>query len=76
MSIHQFQVIIEQDEDEVFVAEVPGIRACYAQGSTFEEALRNVTDVLEMCVEAMKGRDEEIPVQSEIIGVKRVKVTV
>ena len=69
-----FQIVIEQDEDGVFVAEVPGLRACYAQGDTYEEVLANIKDVLEMCLEEMKARGEAIPTQNEIIGVKRVEV--
>ncbi|MFH1539451.1 MAG: type II toxin-antitoxin system HicB family antitoxin [bacterium] len=76
MPTQNFQVIIEQDEDGFFVAEAPGIRACYAQGKTFEEAINNIKDVLAMCVEEMKKRGEEIPFQGEIIGVKRVEVVV
>ena len=74
MHEQEFQIIIEQDEDGVFVAEVPGIRGCYAQGDTFEEAMAYIRDVLEMCLADMKSRNEEIPRQSEIIGVKRLKV--
>ena len=76
MPTKRFQVVIEQDEDGLFVAEVPGIRACYAQGKTFEEAIDNIKDVLAMCLEEMKERGEEIPFQGEIIGVKRVEVAV
>lgn len=71
-----YQVVIEQDEDGFFVAEVPGIRACYTQGKTFEEVMVNIKDVLEMCLEEMKSRGEEPPEQSEIIGIKRLEVAV
>ena len=76
MRTRTFQVLVEQDEDGVFVAEIPGIKACYAQGDTYEEALANVQDVLEMCLAEMKKRREPIPTQNEIIGVKRMKVAV
>jgi len=58
MPVHVFQVVIEQDEDGVFVAEVPGIRACYAQGDTYEEAMENIRDVLEMCLDQMRALGE------------------
>ena len=76
MQRYQFQVIVEQDEDGVFVAEVPAIKACYAQGKTFEEAIANVTDVLKMCLEEMQARGEEIPPPAEVVGFKRVEVAV
>ena len=59
MATRNYQVVIEQDEDGFFVAEVPGVRACYAQGKTFEEAIKNIKDVLEMCLEEMKSRGED-----------------
>ena len=76
MDNYEFQVIVEQDEDGVFIAEVSAIRACYAQGRTFEEAIENVRDVLEMCLQEMKKRGEEIPPPSEIVGFKRLEMAV
>lgn len=76
MATRCYQVVIEQDEDGYFVAEVPGIRACYTQGETYEEVIENIKDVLRMCLEEMKSRGEEPPEQSEIIGIKRLEVAV
>jgi predicted RNA binding protein YcfA (HicA-like mRNA interferase family) len=36
------QIIIEQDESGFYVAECPALKACYAQGKTFEEAIENI----------------------------------
>ncbi len=60
MQRYEFQAIIEQDEDGVFVAEVPSIRACYAQGKTFEEVVANLTDVMKMCLQGMRSRVEVV----------------
>jgi predicted RNase H-like HicB family nuclease len=38
----KYRVLIEQDEDGVFVAEVPSLPGCITQGSTRAEALSNV----------------------------------
>ncbi|MFP4305688.1 MAG: type II toxin-antitoxin system HicB family antitoxin [Desulfococcaceae bacterium] len=35
-------MIIEPDEDGVFVAEVPSLPGCISQGSTRQEALENI----------------------------------
>lgn len=74
MQRYRFQAIVEQDEGGMFVAEISAIKACYAQGRTFEEAIANVTDVLKMCIEQMKARGEEIPPPGEVVGLKRVEV--
>lgn len=68
------QVLIEQDEAGYFVAECPALPACYTQGRTFEEALRNIEDVIAMCLDEMKKAGKAIPRQSEIIGVKHIVV--
>lgn len=51
MSIIQFNVIFEVDEDGYYVASVPAIPSCYTQGKTFEEAKRRIKEVLKLCVE-------------------------
>jgi predicted RNase H-like HicB family nuclease len=71
---HEFQVVVEQDEAGFFVAECPALKACYTQGRTYEEAIRNIRDVIALCVADLKARGAEIPRQAEIIGVKRIEV--
>lgn len=53
--IKNFKVIIEQDEDGMFVAEAPAIPGCYTQGKTYEEAIRGIREVIELCLEEAKA---------------------
>lgn len=73
---HVFQVIVEQDAAGYFVAECPALKACYTQGKTYEEAMRNIRDVIALCLEDLKANGKKIPRQAEIIGVRRVEVAV
>jgi len=41
----QFSVIIEMDEDG-YIAHVPALQGCYAQGDTYEEVFENIQDVI------------------------------
>ena len=41
----QFPILIEQDGDGFF-AYCPKLQGCYAQGETYEEALRNIEDAI------------------------------
>jgi predicted RNase H-like HicB family nuclease len=68
------QIIIEQDESGFYVAECPALKACYAQGKTFEEAIENIKDVIVLCLEDFKGKT--LPVQPEIIGIKRLELAI
>jgi predicted RNase H-like HicB family nuclease len=71
---YNLQVIIEQDEDGKYVAECPSLRGCYTQGDTFEEAVGNIREVIEMCIEELKEENSEIPIM-EIVGIKNIKIT-
>lgn len=45
------QVIVEKDEDGFYVVECPLLKGCYTQGETLDEALKNIREVIEMCLE-------------------------
>ena len=49
-----FTVIIHQDEDGVFVAETPAIPGCHTQGSTYEEAIKNIEEAIRLCLSVAK----------------------
>ncbi len=75
MPNYRLQVIIEQDEDGIYVAECPALQGCYSQGDTFEEALENVRDVIQMCLR--EAEDEGRPVETrypEVVGIKTLEI--
>lgn len=47
-------VLIEQDENGVFVGSVPSLRSCYTQGKTLEDLYKNLAEVVELCTEVEK----------------------
>ena len=49
-----FEVVMEVDEDGWFVADVPGLRGCHTQGRTRQEAVDNIREVIDMCVQEMR----------------------
>jgi predicted RNase H-like HicB family nuclease len=64
-------VTLERDETGMLVAECPAIPGCISQGATEEEALRNVREAIQGCVEARAAngmpitvaiREVEVPV--------------
>ena len=58
-------VIVEKDEDGFFVVECPLLKGCYTQGETLDEALVNIREVMEMCLE-----EEEEDTISEIASIQ------
>ncbi|MEB3231090.1 MAG: type II toxin-antitoxin system HicB family antitoxin [Leptolyngbyaceae bacterium] len=54
MRQNEFYVVIEKDEDGLYVGEVPQLSACYSQGETIDELMENIREVVEMCLEELE----------------------
>ena len=57
----KFRVLIELDEEGVFVATVPTLPGCVTQGSSREEALRNAREAVELYLESLRDHGDPIP---------------
>ena len=55
-------IIYWSEEDGAFIAEVPELAGCAADGATYEEAVRNVEVVIEEWIETATELGREIPV--------------
>jgi predicted RNase H-like HicB family nuclease len=47
----KFNVILNRDEDGVWIVECPSIPGCVSQGQTKEEALENIRDAITACLQ-------------------------
>jgi predicted RNase H-like HicB family nuclease len=67
----KYRVLIEQDEDGMFVVEVPSLPGCVTQGETRDEAIRNAHEAIEAYLESLRERNEPIPppIDEEIVEV-------
>ena len=68
--ILNFTVLIEQDEDGIYIAKVPDIIGCYTQGKTVEQAMERIKEAIQVCLEA----DEEEIIPLKFIGVQQLEV--
>lgn len=48
----QFKVLIEQDENGVYVASVPELPGCYTQGKTLEQVRERIKEAIELVLES------------------------
>ena len=70
-------VVIEQDEDRAYIAHCPALGGCYTQGDTYEEAMENIKDVIQMCLEELREEKKKVDLKHpEVIGMKWVEVTI
>jgi len=66
-----FNVVIEQDEDGIFIARVPQIDGCYTQGKNLHEVLERIKEAIEVCLEG----DKENISPLKFIGIQKVQVS-
>lgn len=57
----KYRICIEQDEDDVFVAECPTLPGCVSQGKTRTEVVRNIKEAIEGYLVSLKKHDEPVP---------------
>ena len=67
----KYRVTIEQDEDGMFVAEVPALPGCLSQGATRAEVLDNIQEAIKVYLESLKAHDEPVPpsISEEVVEV-------
>ncbi len=61
----KYRILIEQDEDGIFVAECPSLPGCISQGKSRKEALENIQDTIKGYLERLKKHTEPIPTSNE-----------
>jgi len=67
----KFRIIIEQDEDGVYVVKCPALPGCISQGENRGEALANIKDAIQGHLESLKKHNEPIPpsIEEELVEV-------
>ena len=57
----KYRVLIEHDEDGMFIIDVPALPGCISQGKTRGKALQNIQEAIAAYLESLKARSEPIP---------------
>lgn len=70
MKKRTFTVLIEKDEDGIFVASVPALKGCYTQAKTMDELLTRIKEAIELCIEV---ENDEINL-NQFVGVQQIEV--
>jgi antitoxin HicB len=67
----KYRVLIEQDEDGFFVAEVPSLPGCVSQGDTRQQAVDNIREAIVGYLESLEAHQEPVPpaIHEEIVEV-------
>lgn len=63
-------IIIEQYEDNVYIVSCPAFRGCHSYGNTVEEAMKNLREVIEICLE-----EQDVDTSNKFIGFREMEIS-
>lgn len=61
------QVLLYQDEDGIWCAEVPSLPGCFSDGETREEAIENIKEAIQLFIESLEARGLPIPDENRYV---------
>jgi len=62
-------VSLDRDEDGVWIVECPAIPGCVSQGKTKEEALKNVKEAIQLCLEVRAEQGLPLTIETRQVEV-------
>lgn len=65
-------ILVEQDEDNVYIVSCPVFKGCHSYGDTIDEALDNIKEVIEMCVDEESQKQDSTA--NRFIGFREMEV--
>ena len=69
-----FSAYVEWDpEAKLYVGIVPGVPGAHTQATTLDELRSNLKEVLELCLEELKGSIEDLP---HFVGLQQIEVAI
>ena len=68
MKTYHLPVVVETDEDGIFIVSCPVFKGCHSYGSTIDEALDNLKEVVQMCID-----EQPVEEQNKFIGVREME---
>ncbi|MDP2114251.1 MAG: type II toxin-antitoxin system HicB family antitoxin, partial [Bacteroidota bacterium] len=65
-------ILVEQDEDNVYIVSCPVFKGCHSYGKTIDEALANIKEVIDICMDEEKEKVSEI---NRFVGFREMQVS-
>jgi predicted RNase H-like HicB family nuclease len=71
LEVMRYRILLEQDEDGVFVATCPSLPGCISQGKTRSEVMANIREAIEAYLASLKKHGDPIPpsIMEEVVEV-------
>jgi predicted RNase H-like HicB family nuclease len=62
-------VSLDRDEDGIWIAECPSIPGCVSQGKTKEDALQNIREAIQLCLEVRAEQGLSLTIETRQVEV-------
>lgn len=62
-----FKVVLEPEPTGGYMVFCPTLAGCYSQGDTLDEALENIREAIQLCLEDMQAHNEPLPDPSKTL---------
>ena len=72
--IYNYTVLLEKEPDGGYHAFCPALKGCHSQGDSFEEAIANITEAIELYLASLKA--DNLPIPEEDLIVKPLSISV
>lgn len=66
---YHFPILIELDEDDIYIVSCPNFKGCHSYGKTVEEAMKNIKEVIELCLD-----EEPVIMQNKFVGFRELEL--
>jgi len=70
MKKRDFTIVINEDEDGVYVADVPELKGCHTQAKSIDVLMKRVREGIELCLEVQKDKTPH----TRFVGIQRIEV--
>ena len=71
--MHEFDVVIVEDETGGYIAFVPALLGCHTQGETLGELKNNAKEAIELYIETLTEEEKKGLLRQRVVGIQKVK---
>ncbi|MBI4235539.1 type II toxin-antitoxin system HicB family antitoxin [Candidatus Peregrinibacteria bacterium] len=75
MKKYNFNIVVTQDEDAMYIADVPDLPGCHTQAKTLVQLYRRVNEAIALYLEVEKAKKQPV-IQHKFVTVKQVEVII
>ncbi|MEE8343458.1 MAG: type II toxin-antitoxin system HicB family antitoxin [Gammaproteobacteria bacterium] len=65
----QFTITVDRDEDGAWITECPSIPGCVSQGATKDEAITNIQEAIQLCLDVRAERGMPLTIETRQLEV-------